>query len=328
MSTLREVSLDIGFLIARVYSDLFSLTLALGIRLPIAIGRWLTSWIIQPAYKNRQFKSVFITGASAGLGAALAVTFARPGVIVTITARSVDSLAATKEACEKKGATCVAKAMDVRDSDAMKELIREAHAKRRLDLVIANAGCTAQDNGIEEAATVIDINAVGTANTIMPALDLMLREQKDPQYNPQLVLMSSLGGFIAGGSFFIAPYVASKNCVRALGESLRTVVKGRIGVSVIFPGMTESRMVSQQRKKGIRMMTGVWPIEQAIALMEDGIRNNSAEIVYPFAYYILARVYGTTISWMKDLYAPITRTVGDPYAMCDQGIWRNAKLYT
>lgn len=200
----------------------------------------------------------------------------------------------------------------------MRKAIVSSHEHGFLDLVIANAGICTSTDGISEAKQVIETNLIGTLNTIVPAIKLMLAVTGSPDYSPQIVFMSSLGGYCSSGSVFIAPYNASKNAIRVLAESLRVSFSGKskIGFSVIAPGMTESRMVSQQMEKGIKMSTGVWKIDHAVRYMSEGIQANKFQIDYPFFWVLVAKLYGCAPFWIKEILAPIT-TMFDPYHACD-----------
>lgn len=312
---------DIALQLVRIYADVLSLAGLVLVRLPyelcMAPLRLLFPQRFQPRIK--QFRNVFITGASVGIGAGLAKAFAAPGVKMYITALTQQGLMETKLACEQLGAKVTCILVDVRDSAQMELEIYKAHSNGPLDLVIANAGISSKENGLKETRLVLETNVMGMANTIVPALELMLQEKRSSEgYFPQLVLMSSLGGLVHAGSMFMTPYVASKSAIRMYGESLRTVFGDKnIGVTVIAPGMTESRMVQQQIDAGIKMTTGVWPLSRAVQLMKRGICENRGEIAYPFAWFAIAKTFGGMPTWLKDVMAPMSR-VNDPYHAADR----------
>ena len=82
------------------------------------------------------FGTVLITGASSGIGAALARACARPDATLHLAGRNADRLAAVASACRALGATVLPRSIDVRDAGAMAAGISAAG---RLDLVVANA---------------------------------------------------------------------------------------------------------------------------------------------------------------------------------------------
>src|SRR3954465_14694955 len=99
------------------------------------------------------FSSVLITGASGGIGGALALACARPGATLHLCGRDAARLNATARDCGARGAAVQARLLDVRDGGAVAGWIAGAGAGR-LDLVIANAGISAGtgDGRPEEAA--------------------------------------------------------------------------------------------------------------------------------------------------------------------------------
>ncbi|MCB2102110.1 MAG: SDR family NAD(P)-dependent oxidoreductase, partial [Rhodobacterales bacterium] len=86
---------------------------------------------------------ILITGASSGIGAALAAAYAAPGRHLVLTGRSAERLDAVARACRDRGATVAARALDVTDGPAMADWIGTLDDARPLDLVIANAGISA-----------------------------------------------------------------------------------------------------------------------------------------------------------------------------------------
>ncbi|MGH7058557.1 MAG: SDR family NAD(P)-dependent oxidoreductase, partial [Acetobacteraceae bacterium] len=127
--------------------------------------------------------SVLITGASSGLGAALAEAYARTGVSLWLGGRDETRLAAVAARCRGKGAHAVTRAVDVTDRDAMKHWIGECDGILPLELVVANAGVSAgtggfaKDGGIEapnQAQRIFAVNVTGVFNTVAACVPPML----------------------------------------------------------------------------------------------------------------------------------------------------------
>jgi NADP-dependent 3-hydroxy acid dehydrogenase YdfG len=84
--------------------------------------------------------SILITGASSGIGAALALDYAAPGTFLWLGGRSLNRLEEIARQCRNAGAIATAQAVDVTDHDAMKDWVAACNDIAPLDLVIANAG--------------------------------------------------------------------------------------------------------------------------------------------------------------------------------------------
>ena len=137
------------------------------------------------------FKHILITGASSGIGEALAIVYAAPGVTLSLSGRNEARLAAVAEACQKRGADVHYSVCDVTDRAAMASWIATRDQAVSLDLVIANAGVSA---GIGESddttRRIFAINLDGVINTVLPALEFMR-----PRRRGQIALVSSLASF-------------------------------------------------------------------------------------------------------------------------------------
>src|SRR5947209_19482554 len=117
------------------------------------------------------YRVIAITGASSGLGAALAVSYAGPGVVLGLVARNRERLARTEAACRAAGAEVESAAIDVADTAAMAAWIERFDRAHGVELLIANAGISAGPDpdspGEPEAMTLhqIAVNLVGAVNT-------------------------------------------------------------------------------------------------------------------------------------------------------------------
>ena len=139
-------------------------------------------------------RHVLITGASGGIGAALAACYAAPGVRLSLHGRDSGRLTVVAATAERKGADVSIKAGDVRDAAEMAGWIAECGQRQPLDLIIANAGILAGIGGDqetpEEARAVFDTNLTGVLNTLHPAIPLMIARGRG-----QIAVMSSLASF-------------------------------------------------------------------------------------------------------------------------------------
>jgi short-subunit dehydrogenase len=231
-------------------------------------------------------RSILITGASSGIGAALARAYAGPGIHLALTGRDGTRLAAVVEGCRAKGTKVLAETVDVADRAAMARFVAAAEKVAPLDLVIANAGISAGTGGGGESEgqcrDIFAVNLAGILNTVWPALGPMRMRRRG-----QVAIMSSLAGFRGLPS---APaYAASKAAVKAWGEGLRGWLAGEgVRVSVICPGFVESRITAQNAFPMPFLMTA----ERAAGIIRRGLERDSPRIAFPwpmhFAMWLMA----------------------------------------
>jgi short-subunit dehydrogenase len=222
-------------------------------------------------------RSILITGASSGIGAALALAFAAPGVDLALGGRDPARLEAVTERCRRQGARAHSTSVDVTDRAAMANWLLAVDRETPLDLVIANAGTGGPggDGRPEVARTIFAVNLDGVLNTILPILPAMSARGRG-----QLALMSSLAGF--RGQPSTPAYCASKAAVRVWGEGLR----GRLGrqgvaVSVICPGFVRTPMTAANPFP----MPLVMAPERAAAIIRRGLLRRRARIAFPRSLY-------------------------------------------
>ncbi|WP_417454163.1 SDR family NAD(P)-dependent oxidoreductase [Kiloniella sp.] len=225
-------------------------------------------------------KTIFITGASSGIGAALAEYYAKPGNILFLTGRNSERLNTTSDQCIKRGATVHQLQLDVTDQRACYQEIIKANQLSKLDLVIANAGISGgtgkQDESESQTREIMDINLNGVLNTVLPSIEIMKSNGQG-----QIAIMSSLASFKGLPS---APaYCASKAAVRTWGESLRgTLKKSNIKVSVITPGFVKSGITAVNKFPMPFLMEGA----KAATIIGKGLERNKARISFPKPMYI------------------------------------------
>ncbi|MDO8976688.1 SDR family oxidoreductase [Reyranella sp.] len=224
----------------------------------------------------KTFSSIVLTGASSGIGEALALDYAAPGVALALTGRDAERLEAVASACRAKGATVVAGTIDVTDRERFLPWLTAFDAAHPVDLVIANAGISIdKDNSSLDDFSIIrktlDVNINGVLNTVEPLLQPMIARKRG-----QIGIVSSLAGFI--GLPYSASYNASKAAVRVWGESIRYVLKkDGIGVSVICPGFVVSRITAEAPFPMPFMMTA----SRASSIIRRGLAANKPRIAFP-----------------------------------------------
>ncbi len=245
-------------------------------------------------------RSILITGASSGIGAALACEYAGPGRALFLGGRNEARLAAVADDCRTRGATAEVAAIDVADGAAIAQWISQADDRVPLDLVIANAGVSAgtgtAGEPLDQAQRIMAINVDGVINPVHPALErFTLRQGSDRK--GQIAMMSSLASF---RGFAGAPaYCASKAAIRNYGEGLRNAyARAGIGVSVICPGFVHSRMTEQNDFP----MPFVMKAERAARIIRRGLARNRGRIAFPWQMYGAAWLVQALPPWTTDRF--------------------------
>ncbi|HET8729171.1 MAG TPA: SDR family NAD(P)-dependent oxidoreductase [Alphaproteobacteria bacterium] len=250
----------------------------------------------------RDPKVILVTGASSGIGEALALSYAEPGRTLVLTGRDRDRLQVVADRCIERGAAVRQEIVDVTDRPRMTEWLRKIDAEMPIDLAIANAGISGGTSGAAEsegqARRIFAVNLDGVLNTLLPLVDPMRVRRRG-----QLAIMSSLAAF---RGFPGAPaYCASKAAIRIWGESMRgTLAADGIEVNVICPGFVRSRMTAVNAFRMPLLMDA----DRAARIIRRGLERNRARIAFPFPTYLGAWFAGMLPpSWTDRLFARLPR---------------------
>jgi short-subunit dehydrogenase len=236
-------------------------------------------------------KNILITGASSGLGMALAIGYAKQGVHLYLTGRSHKRLLDVKKICVHKGATADEKVIDLTDAKKFSAWVDTIYASGgKIDLVIANAGISAGTEGgaesVQQVQKIFATNIDGVINTIHPVIDYMVQEKKG-----QVAIISSLAGY--RGLPSSPAYSASKAAVKIYGEGLRGSMANKgIGVTVVTPGYIRTPMTDVNNFKMPLLMDAT----RAARIIIRKLSHNPARIAFPFGLYFVV--------WLLSVFPP------------------------
>ena len=217
-------------------------------------------------------KSVFLTGASSGLGRGLALHYAKAGARVYAAARRREEL--DKLAAESPQITPVV--LDVQDSEALVAELRKAEKEQGgLDLVIANAGVgkpqSARKMDWRSVKQTFDVNTTAAAVTIAAALPAMI--ERDAGH---VVAVASLAAF--RGMPGNAAYCGSKAALHTFMESVRVDLRRtRVRATCIYPGFVKTEMTEKNKFP----MPFLMELDDAVKVMVRGLDKGAPVIAYP-----------------------------------------------
>lgn len=231
-------------------------------------------------------RTVAITGASSGIGAALAEELSGRGVRLALSGRDAERLEAVAERCRAKGAAVETAVLDVRDRAALHRWLAATDDAGAVDVLVANAGVTAglgPKQGRERDADVrrqIEVNLLGAIDTVGGLVERMRARRAG-----QIVLMSSVAGL--RGYPAMPTYSATKAGLIAYGDAIRGWLRpSGVAVTVVCPGFVTSPMSARH--------VGAKPfevsIERAARIIARGIARRRAIVAFPFLLALGSRL--------------------------------------
>lgn len=240
-------------------------------------------------------QNIVITGASSGIGKALALRYAREKARMGLLGRSRSRLEDVADQCRKLGAEVQVAAIDVLERVTLATWLEKFDRETPVDLVVANAGMLAgatPEEPVENSELgrmIIETNVIGILNTVQPVLATMLARRRGT-----IALMSSIAAFDPAPE--MPSYSASKAALLAYGLALRTAVRPYgIRVSVICPGYVDTSMTDQ--------ISGSTPFKlsasDAAERIYQGLERGRAVIAFPPFHAFIARVAGLLPPWMR-----------------------------
>ena len=245
-------------------------------------------------------RTVFITGASSGLGRGLSLHYAKQGATVFAAARRKDEL--VRLSAEAQGGAIVPVPLDVQDSEALVRAIRRAEeeAGGALDLVIANAGIgqptPARKMEWQLVKRIMDVNVTAACVTLAAALPKMIERNSG-----QVVAVASLAAFrgMPGNS----SYCASKAALHTWMESVRVDLRAsNVRATTIYPGFVKTEMTAKNKYP----MPFLMELDAAVRVMSRGIARGARTVSFPLPMSAVTRMLGALPG---GLYEPLAGKV-------------------
>jgi short-subunit dehydrogenase len=229
-------------------------------------------------------RTILITGASSGIGAALATGYAAPKTKLALIGRDTQRLEGIGQACRAAGAAVTTAAVDVTDHGVLAAWIADYDRYQPIDLVIANAGISAQSGGRgesdEQARRIFAVNVDGVMNTVRPLIQPM-----SERGHGHIAIVSSLASF--HGFPGTGAYCASKAAIRVWGESLYAELKPKgVQITIICPGFVTTRMTATNDFHMPLLMDA----ERAARIIMRGLARHRPLIAFPWSMYAAARL--------------------------------------
>ena len=230
-------------------------------------------------------KSIFITGASSGIGEALAKAYAKKGFTIGIASRREEMIHNVAKEVEILGGKPIIYQLDVQNQEKCKNIADDFISKYGIDIVIANAGIGGTDGLFKGSSSdinlILNTNLLGMTNTLLPFIPEMKNNRKG-----KLVCISSVASYVPmpdhGG------YASSKIAMRRIFDSWRPSLNHyNIKTISICPGFVDTAIVNNSIKKIIPMKSA----DQAAKAFIKKIDLNYNTYIYPWPYRILILIY-------------------------------------
>lgn len=270
-------------------------------------------------------KVAVVTGASTGIGEAIAQKFVIEGASVVLASRDQARVEAARGRIGYHDRT-LAVACDVRQRTQIEQLLRSALEQfGHVDIWVNNAGHGLLDSVAEmdmhQCRELFDTNLFGTIDAMQLVIPVMRKQGKGTIIN-----ISSVAGHIAIPN--MAAYSASKHAMNAIGKAARVELAGTgLHVMTVCPGYVATDFAANavkgkdaQRISAAKNRIGVERVANAVL---NGYFSNKREVVVPWSYWIfitLYRFWPGLVEWfMKRLLRPAEEVIAETQARDAKG---------
>ena len=226
---------------------------------------------------------ILITGASGGIGAALAQAYAAPGVTLVLWGRDTARLATCAADCRAKGAQALVQALDLRDAAVMTAALAAADDAQPIDLAIFNAGIGGMPPKTDIAESPQSALATAEVNFVAPIIGAnVMAERMAQRGHGHIVLMGSVA---ASYPLPQAPtYAATKAGLRMFARALSMrLEKHKVYVTLVEPGFIDTAMSRQVPPPKPFLISA----DAAVQAMLRGIAAKKRHVVVPWQYHVI-----------------------------------------
>ncbi len=247
---------------------------------------------------------VFLTGASSGIGSALALLMAADGDRLVLTARRIEPLKALVERIREAGGQAMAVPLDVTDRSAVLAAVKQTESEfGPVDILVANAGIGDPTPGdafdAERFEKIVRTNLLGAAYCVEAVTPSMVERKTG-----QIVGIASLAAY--RGLPGAAAYCASKAGLLEMLQSLRIDLKPHnVKVTTICPGFVKTPLTDRNEFK----MPFLLDLDDGAERIYRGIRSESSEVSFPFPLASAARLARFLPNWAYDRIVAGRRSV-------------------
>ncbi len=235
--------------------------------------------------KNLKNKTIWITGASSGIGEALAIALSREEARLVLSARNRKNLESVQKACLVHTSYCMVQPFDISETSQLDVIVKNVMEQvGEIDILINNAGRSQRSLAIETPPNIdrviMEVNFFGVIELTKLVLPFMLKKGSG-----HIVAVSSISGKF--GFPLRTAYSASKHAVQGYFESLRAELKNdNIKVTIVSPGRIKTNISmnaitgdgTPYNKMDEGQAGGIAP-EKCAKIIVNAIKNERKEIL-------------------------------------------------
>jgi short-subunit dehydrogenase len=255
---------------------------------------------------NKNENVVWITGASTGIGKAMAFEWARLGYKVVLSARRNELLEEIAREIKNSGGEALVVPVDIMEETSIESAVQHIITTwGRIDIVVANAGFgvmgSIQNLTANEWNRQLQGNVIGLALTVKYALP-HLKQNKG-----RIGLVGSVGAYLPSPG--IGAYGASKAAVQSIGLTLQVELMGSgVSCTTLHPGFVESE-IARVDNEGMwhpervdpRPSNLMWPTDKAAKVMVKAIMKRRRNYVFT--------THGRVLVWLQRWFPGLVRTI-------------------